>query len=135
MKYTFSKKAIFNFFAYTVGIASFFFFAYTGLKMLPSSVSYSVPEKIHEEASISEALKEEQLPDCKYGYFSDIREKGPFTVQSHGNEIYVFAEDECLYHVKSKLSEFPEKDKNTISAGITAVDFSELCEILSYIES
>ena len=135
MKYAFSKRDILRFLAYTAGTIAFLFFAYLGLRMLPSAVQYSVPKQIYEEASISELIEEESVKDCKYPSFSDIHEKGPFTIQSHGNEIYVFFENEHLYHVKAKLSEFPENDKVTISQGITACDFSELCEILSYIES
>ena len=135
MKYNFSKKDVVKLLAHLAGIASLSFFAYISFKMLPTAVQYSVPEETYREASMSEMREDEALKECKYNSFSDIREEGPFIIKSFGNEIYVLFENECLYHVKAKLSEFPEKDKITISEGIAAKDCSELCEILSYIES
>lgn len=135
MKYNFSKKDVLKFLAHMAGIISLSIFAYLSFKMLPAAVQYSVPKQTYEEASISKTLEDEALKECRYHSYYDIREKGPFTIRSYGNEIYVFFEKDYLYHVKAKLSEFPEKDKLTISQGITANDFSELCEILSYIES
>ena len=135
MKYTFHKKTVLRFAAYSAGIAAFLFFAYIGFEMLPSAVQYSVPDRTNEKPAISEINEYDSFIECKYRNLSDISEKGPFSVSSHKNQIYVFFEDECLYHVKAKLSEFPQKDRNTISKGITATDYSELCEIISYIES
>lgn len=135
MKWLLSKKNIISSLIYVAGIVLLSTAAYIGFMLLPSAIEYSIPQDAEEKAAGLSVYEQETEKIYKYEKLSDICEKGPFTIESRGNEIFVFEHGKCLYRVKAKLFEFPDKDKQTISCGITAIDYPELCEIVSYLES
>ncbi len=101
---------------------------------LPDFVSY---EEKDNSKNIVMNTSSEKVGDkmVKYKVPEEITEKPPFVIKNDEDNIYVYKQEERLYSVKARLSDFPDGDVTLINKGIVADSFSQLCEIISYMES
>lgn len=62
--------------------------------------------------------------------------QGEYTIKLHDDKIYVFDQNQDkIYLVKAKVSDFSTQDKRVLSKGINAMSQNELFELVEYMES
>lgn len=122
---------------HTVSAAAFlccFFLAlaviFLGIKFIPDAIIYTAGAYA-DDVSPADDESTEGLYDSIY----IIRESGPFSILSEGENIFVYCENTPIYRIDARLSEFPPSDKDAIIAGMSVYDRASLYEIVEYMES
>lgn len=126
--------------SHTVSAAAFlccFFLAlaviFLGIKFIPDAIIYTAGTYADDvsPADDESTKSTKELYDSIY----IIRESGPFSILSEGENIFVYCENTPIYRIDARLSEFPPSDKDAIVSGMSVYDRASLYEIVEYMES
>lgn len=135
MKFLKSKKDVLTLFAVLALLLFTAILPAAMVKLLPDFISFEKAQVPGEKGVFLSSKEEHMQDDCLYSNFSDVPRQDLYTICHKDGGIYVCVGDTFLYRIKADFEKFPSADKLAIEKKIEAHGYSELSEIVSYMES
>ena len=105
------------------------------LRLIPDVISFEKQAQTVEADTELPLNDSENEGDGLYKHLSEIPICDTYSVCETDGKIYVYDGKDCLYRVKADIEAFPDDDRRAIKDGIEAHGYSQLSEIVSYMES